>query len=251
MEPLRVTFHLAEPLGKGAFPTLLDGIVAYCCVEDQLAMLDDFEDTRSIHELAAHLPFAHQQISGHDVWCASALLPVGRVRGVRHIDYTSTTGPSQLRQITRKSDLYDYAKAIDQGLVRARGIEPGKVGPNALVFDTSRGLFKNLLMTYQLKFVSTLEAWCIGDRDALAGYLSGLDYIGPKRRLGHGRVSRIDVDSDPRASELWKLRPLPVERIQRTDDETDTHVEVDAPVQAPYWQHGKSVRQRAPAAIFW
>ncbi|MBK6616300.1 type IV CRISPR-associated protein Csf3 [Ottowia sp.] len=245
MQPLRVTLRLGEPIARGTFPLLLDGLLAWAVVDNELSMATDVNDTRLVSSLATGLPLETAVVGGHEVWCASAWMPVGRVGPTCEIDPNSYSGISQQRILTRKSDLVDFSAAVASGLVRIRTIDKDKIGPNAYVLDTSRGLFKNYHLSYTLKSVDALEAWCIGDPHLIEEYLRDIEFVGPKRRLGHGMVTSIEVVPDERAVDLWRLRPLP----ERSDD--IECVAVRMPARSPYWVPENAVHQEAPTAIFW
>lgn len=248
MQPLRVTVRLGTPIARGAYPMLLDGLLAYAVVENEMSMADDENDPRLLSELAKALPFKKTAIGGHDIWCASAWMPVGRVDAAGKLCEDSVSGATEPRLLTRKSDVHAIAMHIESGLIHAKGIDPNNIAPKAGVLDTARGLFKNTSMTYGLKAVWALEAWCIGDRDLIEQYLATIEFIGAKRRLGHGRVESWDVSLDDRAEALWRLRPLPRDT---TADSKTSGVPMPLPLCSPYWAPQNAVMQVAPAAIFW
>lgn len=252
MRPLRVEIHLVEPIVPGSFPRLLDGLLAHCAVEDALMLADDETDTRPLRELGDELPLA--QVEGCDakVWKASALMPIGRITDTGDVDPYSVSGPTQLRMLNRRSDVFEIARLTGLGFLPARGLDLKKPQHGALKLDTGRSLLKEAHITYSLKHVHAVEAWCIGDPDHIEALLNHVEFLGAKRRLGHGKVRRISVVDDPRAEQLWALRPIPLDAISLPEPSAcRDKAAFRLPPRAPYWDSGNAIDQLVPAAIFW
>lgn len=253
MRPLRIELHFAEPIGTGGFQPLADGLLAWCATEEALAWAEP-DDPRSIRELANDLPLERAPVDGGFVWKASAWMPVGRVGAQERIDLGAPSGPTQMRMLTRKSDVCEIARLTGDGVIVARGFDRERPAPYALALDTARGLLKNTLITYPLKSVAAIEAWCIGEQDVIETLLSShVDFFGAKRRLGHGRVRQIVVTPDERASRLWRLRPLP-EELVACEPEAPACIErarVMMPLRSPYWDRASFSSQWAPVGMFW
>lgn len=261
MKPLRVTIKLRSPLGENSLPRLLDGLLAWCATEDFLGnMMDDdcdMDESMHVSELSENLPLASIQSAHGPVWMSSVWMPVGRVKelesGNISLDKNSYAGYHDQRMFTRKSDVFEIARLIGNGFIRVRGYDVKNPKPYEQQVNTGSGLFKGYKLSYALRSVTAIEAWCIGDQDHIQALLdSHVEFIGAKRRLGHGAVSEISVVEDDRAQTLWRLRPLPSDI--RSDFDIPVladQVEIDSPLRAPYWAREDAIRQLAPASIFW
>ena len=213
LTPLRVTFHLAEPVVTGAFPLHLDALVAY--VETQKKLRDpDVDSSASIRSLADDLPFGKMERDGDWVWAASALIP-------------STVGDQHVRMWRIHAPLDDYAQRFDQRQIESRAKFPLK--PFAQIMDTQRGVMKGMLERYPVHNIEKFEAWCLcSDRQRLDELLSEIQYIGARRRVNHGRLKCApEIVKDESALDLWKLRVLPWQE--------DGYVPVQAGIRPPYW----------------
>jgi CRISPR type IV-associated protein Csf3 len=248
MSPLRVELHLSEPLVRGTFPQLLDALLAYCVTQEGLALAEE-DDPRPLRALARDLPLA--SVSGGDgrVWCASAFVPKGRVRADGTVDQLSYSGQTQCRRLTRRSDLAEFSAALERGLVKQPRFDRKRIRPFQGRLNTAGGLFKNSLLTYALKDVSCLEAWCVGDARRVRDLLERIEYVGMRRGLGHGRVRRAEVVPDARADILWQLRPLPADLAKRSA--FPERFEVTMPPAAPYWCTSGAIAQKLPVESLW
>lgn len=211
--PLRVTFHMAEPVVTGAFPLHLDALVAY--VETQRKLRDaDVDQTASLRSLADDLPFEKIERDGDWVWGASALVPSG-------------VGEQYVRMWRTHTPIDDYARRFDQRQIDSRTKFPLK--PFAQIMDTQRGVMKNMLERYPVQNVDKFEAWCLcTDRQRLDELLGEILSIGARRRVNHGRLKCApEIVKDESALDLWKLRVLPWQE--------EGYVPVQAGVRPPYW----------------
>lgn len=255
MKPLRVQITLDAPVASGAFPRLLDGLLAWCATQDALTLANDEDDPRPLRELGNDLPLERVPVSGGGLWKASAWMPVGRVLGDGQLDPLSVSGATQSRKLVRRSDVDEIAYLMGEGFISSRGFKPHDHKPFAMQLSTDKGLLKNSLVTYSLKMVHAVEAWCIGDQDMIEMLLMHAEFIGAKRRLGHGKVRSTLVEEDERAAHLWALRPLPAEVLDKQPKPSmqacSERVPMDSPLCAPYWDSRYSVRQAAPLAMFW
>jgi CRISPR type IV-associated protein Csf3 len=211
--PLRVEFHLVEPIVAAAFPRHLDALVAFSVTKTALDG-GACDPSTPIRDLAADLPFAKLEKDGDWTWAASALVPDGI--GEQHVRMWRTHTP-----------VFDYAERFAAGQIKTRTKLPLK--PFAQVIDTQRGPMKNMLERYPVQYVSKFEAWCLGtDIDEIENRLSGIVALGARRRVGHGLLKAPpSVFVDERAHELCRLRVLPWK-------EGDA-VPLQAAVRPPYW----------------
>lgn len=251
MKPLRVEIHLVEPIVPSSFPRLLDGLLAHCAVEDALTYADE-SDTRALRELGDNLPLAQVDHCDVKVWKASGFMPIGRITAAGAVDPLSVSGPTHLRMMNRKSDVFEIARLTGLGFLPSRGIDLKNPQHGALKLDTGRSLLKESHITYPLKLVHAVEAWCIGDRDHIEALLAHVEFLGAKRRLGHGKVRCIRVVEDTRAEQLWALRPLPHGLARPSTAQPCQEVAPFLlPAHAPYWDSRNALEQLIPTALFW
>ncbi|MFP3637827.1 type IV CRISPR-associated protein Csf3 [Paraburkholderia sp. SIMBA_054] len=201
LEPLKLTWQLASPIVVGAHPLHLDSLVAWAQTQEALAAMSVEEAAASkanIRELATRpLPLGREERDGKWVWQASAV---------------RSSGPSThaIRYWTRKTDLYDHASRVEAGQIDGRFSLPLKPHSHSPKLDTVRGPFKQQFKFYPVKSVSTVEAWCIGDKERLLELLvTHVTHVGAKGRMGHGAVVRCDIEHDPHAVHRWQERVLP------------------------------------------
>ena len=149
--------------------------------------------------LTADLPFELFEHEQGDCWKASTFEVVGYHEQTR-------------RYMTAKTPVQAMALAIGRGLVDPKG---------GSIIDTQRGPGKNSAFYYTLEFADGLQAWCIGDRDALEDLLSGVSAMGAKTRLGHGALQPYEdgrffrIVPDETAHVRWQHRNLPVRLHER------------------------------------
>lgn len=227
MEPLKITFKVSGGFVPPPYPLHLDALVAYAVTQ---AGLDPSNpelptDIASLRALSNDLPFEKHEMGGEWVWKASALLPEGR------INHNS-------RFFTQRMNKREYANLVGSGVVQlGRYKRDDKLPPGADMkpyqnsIDSARGPFRNMLDFYPVMDVETLTAWCIGERDAIEDWLvhSGhVSHLGARRRIGHGCVESVTVESCPEAAEMWNLRVRPWK--MREDD-----AQIQAAWNPPYW----------------
>lgn len=219
MQPLRLEWTLASPMVAGAHPLHLDALVAYAVT--QRAMQDGTAAGRSFDELASELPL--QRAGEADEWCwqASAL--------------DIAAGPYSMRLWTRKTDEMDYARRMERQQIDVRLKFPLKRFAGKI--DTSRGIFKEHFKFFQVRQVHRVQAWCVGDAEALGELLdpaAGLvTALGAKVRMGFGRVLTFEMHEDEEGLVQWRRRVLPWPEAGS--------VPVRMAVRPPYW-HGDNVR---------
>ncbi len=216
--PLRVEFHLVEPVTFNAFPRHLDALVAYSVTKSVMdsGVLEDA--SISVRSIADSLPFAKLEHGDEWVWAASALMPHGF--GEKHVRMWRTHMPE-----------FDYAERFcsDQ-IVRSRAKLPLPHLSFSHIIDTARGLTKNMLERYPVQYINRFEAFCLAtSMDEVEDRLSGITAIGARRRVGHGLLAKpAEVFHDERATLMAGLRVTP---WRQSDDD----VQIQAAVKAPYW----------------
>lgn len=235
MKPLRVRWRLTSPIATGGYPIHLDALIAYAQTELALRMaaMTGHGLEAPIRSLGDRLPLESETRDGQTVWKASALIPTE----------TAELGHG-MRFWTRKTDPFDYTDRFSKGHLMLRGV-PGQLKPNALKIDTQRGLLKNGYKFYSVKQVTELEAWCIGDEEALRELLdpecgSPIQSIGARGRSGLGTIESFLLEQDPSANERWQQRVLPWPH--------EGAVQAEMATRPPYWdQMNKTVAYVNPA----
>jgi CRISPR type IV-associated protein Csf3 len=220
MTPLRVDFTLSTSMVLPARPIHLDALIAYAATEAAL----EKGVTGHIRDLGAVLPLG-KEVRGDDwVWKASALIPSP--------DSMSDAG---IRFITCKTNAQDIAVRLAEGSLAdarsATALRKGKRSPAEVMLkmqkmhrpstheeglpllgkyiDTIRGSMKNAFLSYSVKNIRQLSAWCCGDEIEIETLLQRIHWIGSKGCRGHGTVQRIEVVEDASALERWKHRVIP------------------------------------------
>lgn len=214
MTPLKLTWKLATPIVVGAYPLHLDGLIGFAMAQEKRQV--DLS-TSWVESADLDLPL-ERAINGElDCWKASVLLPV-------------EPGEHSMRYWTRKSDPYDYAARFEAKQLDVKTKFPLK--PYGIKFDTARGTFKQMFKFFPVRSVSELSAWCIGDVDRLTELLSPeagfITYLGPKSRMGFGRIVDFNIEFDADAKDKWLSRVLPWPHYGC--------VPVEAATKMPYWE---------------
>lgn len=214
MTPLRLTWTLATPIVVGAYPLHLDGLIGFALAQE-MRQADPLSSW--IESVDLELPLEREVRGKLGCWKASVLLP-------------SEPSEHSMRFWTRKSDPYDYAVRLEAGQLDVKTKFPLK--PYRMQFDTARGTFKQMFKFFPVRSVTELSAWCVGDLNRLsellapeAGYIT---YLGPKSRMGFGRIVQFDIEVDESAEAKWMSRVLPWPE--------DGCVPVEAATTMPYWE---------------
>lgn len=237
MKPLRLTWQLATPIATSAYPIHLDDLVAYAQTQLKLRMAEhNPHDEGQVRDLALDLPLGKETRGDASVWQASALMPPD--------DALISHG---MRFWTSKTDSYDYAQRFAKGQLALRG-KPETLKPYGLQINTQGGLLKNGYKFYGIKRIPSLQAWCIGEPDALAELLdpamgSPLMWIGARGRSGHGRITSFEMVEDPAAEQMWEHRSLPWPHAGGVQMRLATH--------PPYWDAENQRTAWARPSIFW
>lgn len=213
MEPLRIECRLAGPWSPPHGGTHLDGLLAWAIKEE--ALDNSAPDTKVDYDtLIADLPLERFECDDGWCWKASLFQPVGFMGQER-------------RYLTAKTPVMNMALAIGSRIVQEKG---------GASIDTVRGLGKNAALYYTLEHVHGLQAWCLGDAEAIIHLLEQVQAIGVKTRLGHGSLlpygngQLFQITHDPDAHEKWKHRNAP----QKLTEAMYPGVGSFKP---PYWKH--------------
>lgn len=217
LEPLKLTWELCSPMVVGSNPLHLDALLTYAVAQDHLIR----SEKRQPHEtMLDFIDLPLDRATRDDSWCwkASALI-------------AQNPGEHAMRFWTRKSDPYDYAERMNSAQIETRTKFPLAKHSYSQQFDVLRGKFKQMYKYYPVRDITTVQAWCIGDKEAIEDLLSPetgfITYLGAKSRMGHGRIKSFDVVEDDSAADKWMQRILPWEH--------PGYVQIEAAVRAPYW----------------
>lgn len=91
------------------------------------------------------------------------------------------------------------------------------------------------------QWISKAIGWCVGDKAEIKEILSGLKHLGAKTRLGFGRVIKVELFDDDKASKyaLYRAQPL-------SFGEKEGYARAFTGLKAPYWQ----AKNRAEGFIY-
>lgn len=212
MRPLRVDIELMTPWVPPAHGVHLDGLVAWAMADQCLASATCTQ--AMIDEALDALPFErHGERSERWCWKASLLQPVNAGALHRHF-------------ATAKTDADRLARGLVDGAI---------TGPKTI--DLVRGMSKNDLYRFTSQEVTRLQAYCVGDQEALALLLSRVRHVGGRGRLGFGAVKRdaeglpaISVTPDPEAAVRWQERHLP------SPPTLPGYIPIQGRCLPPYWE---------------
>jgi len=244
MQPLKLTWTVVE-MGEPAHPIHLDALVSYAMSRDEIRR-GRAKPEMTERELSDSLVLPLERAKRVRAWCwkASVLIP----------DQVWATG---MRLWTRKVDPVSITNEVRQGSVELgdraylqenHGAERSRatLKPYAGKIDTVRGELKQYYKFVPTRNVSALTAWCVGDEDALTHLLDPhtgyITHIGPRIRLGLGRVLSFSIVPDESAATRWQLRASPWAY--------DNAVEMPLAVHPPYWAPENQVKAWIDPALF-
>jgi CRISPR type IV-associated protein Csf3 len=204
MTPFKVTWRLSQPVCQSDRPLHLDALLAWARVQESLK-----EGLEAVAALAAQedLPLEAAVKDGVKVWKASALL------------FKFQTTPF-LVPMARKTDPQEMAFARGKTILTARNKISQATGP-----------FKHYDMRISCQWVEKVEAYGVGDLEAVTRLLGKVPALGRLTRNGWGAISKMAIVSDPEATEKWRYRTLPV-----NFEATRWHLSGIGAVRPPYWR---------------
>ena len=229
MLPLKITFAMKSPIiVDSEAPFHLDALLASCVCEDAQRLGSD-NAWAEADDLSAYLERA--TFGDEWVWKASAL------------QFTAHEGTSfVLSQINmlRRSDpenVYDAHLRADWDSTR-------KINPATWKIDTASGQNRTYQWIAQMRHISHMTAWCVGDEHAIRDALSRVGGLGKMRRNGFGRVDSINVESAPaHECDHWMLRTMPRGAAGLPGV---AYEPVISPLRAPYWRKPSAVVAQEP-----
>ena len=184
MEDFVVRWQLSTPMAVPEHPIHLDALLASAKVEEQLRRGTPLE-----HALAAQdeLPFEKAVTAdGQWVWKASQLL-------------CSPASPPINVQMTRRLDMNILAADRDRIFTSRR--QTLRIGT---------GHFRNYDLRLAVQWQGSIEAYGIGDLEAVRVLLQTITSLGRMRRNGWGKIASLSVTKLAGvATDQWKKRSLP------------------------------------------
>lgn len=217
MSPLKVTFEINGPIVMPVRPLHLDALLAYIYTQSRLFMLEAPYTQDDILALADDLPLARTGEGENWVYKASALQPSG------FMEHSS-------RCFTTRHSADNIATAMaEQTIVNKRDKLPHPHMSHKGKVDLTRGHVRNSLLYHPVTMVDNMEAFCIGDKDAIIDSFSSghITHLGKMRRMGFGLIKSISVVDDTDAEKHWKKRVRPFEE--------SGDIPVSSPLRPPYW----------------
>lgn len=185
-QPFKVTIRLRSPVVlESEYPIHLDALIAWHVVreaegaemEDPWAAGDDLSDF-----------LASEENQNGRVWKASRLI------------FTPLRERGMLNAI-RKSDPETFLADMNAGYYATTRKLSG--------IDTRSGQYRAYQMLIPYQWMDKVEAWGVGDIEAVREALQSLQHIGKLSRNGFGLIFEITVEADPAGDDKWRLRVLP------------------------------------------
>lgn len=199
--PFAVQIELASSIIIGQRLTL-DAILAAAI----------FERTRSVEEAHTTIPLSKR----HDVWNGSAAL---------------LEGPAPIRTVS-----------VIQSLRAKLDLTPDMIKPEKRGYpriETARGSYRNQMSTYTAYDTKLIWFTGHGNIEAVRSLLKDLPAIGTKRKIGYGKITKVEVsqtdmdDAGVIFSDGSPARPIPEDAWNsRNGIDCDMALEACCP---PYW----------------
>jgi len=230
MEPLKVTFTFATPVFKDSeYPIHFDALVAYCVMREA----EKYEYENPWQE-ADDLSSCIERTDGPDwVWKASKIV------------FTPASG-IQFQNMLRKSDPTLYYEEVGKSWAGRGATEQnpiGNINPDTFRINTGSGQQRGYQWLAASQWMEKAEAWVIGDKEVLEGYLnSHIRNVGKVGRNGYGRILSIRVESSDEP-EKWRLRVLPQNESGLPGIQYES---VQACIRAPYWKKLERIVAKEP-----
>lgn len=135
---------------------------------------------------------------------------------------------------TSRIDLEEAARHRAEGWLKHRASKA----------NTAGGPFKSSLYHLTLGWCD-LTAFCVGNKDEIAGLLAECKQIGGRRGVGFGQVDAITVISVPMEQCEWMTRAMPLD----TPDLASSHASAISALNAPYWDRRLQVPALLPIGL--
>lgn len=222
MDSLRITAHLASPLGVfDDYSPSIDSLLEWLLL-DRLGEVQPNPTTEQVEAsrtiVDAQLPLLKSEIAGEWYWAASS--PCYQILN---------------EQVDR------YRKRWNPGIDSP---EPNW-GKRRAKWSGSEGAEKNYDLPLYLRSISAIFWYVVGDKAGILDLLQDCTGIGKKRAYGYGQVLKWEVEPHD-DWHLWRdgqlMRPVPVTAIDRNCD----FAILNWGWRPPAWLHTNKVRCAMP-----
>ncbi|MPQ69349.1 hypothetical protein [Pseudomonas sp. MWU12-2323] len=205
-EFLRITVTLSTPMVEPNNLLHLDGLLAALRVRQAEAATDEPVDPLEVQ---------------HDIplerYTSPSMEWVFKASAFRLHRETET----RMWMQSGRMDLVRVAEDRQSGLLKLRAAKPNLAG----------GYFKSSAYHNPILWAG-LEAYCVGDKQAIESLLKDCDQVGGRRGVGSGKVQSIEVCTISEEECNWMYRALPVDTDLAVQGEYATSMKGLRP---PYW----------------
>lgn len=217
MEPLQITATMVSPVAVPLFPVALDGLLAAVICERQglIAGVGEFQ---------------HIEV------------PVKRSEcGRYHL--------ASVAHYESRASVHGYVNK------RAPVVEYMHLGNDKIKsVNTGTGRNKAFRIPQPRTLVDCMRWWCIGDRGKIEPLLALVTHLGKKRSVGHGKVTRWDVERATEWPGFPVLRPdgTPLRNLPMDTPGLGPSTAVGwGPLSFPYWDQTAAVEVAQPPDTGW
>jgi CRISPR type IV-associated protein Csf3 len=204
MIPFKVSWHLSQPVCQSDRPLHLDALLAWARVQEAVKSGLEVAQALAVQE---ELPLEAALKDRAKVWKASALL------------FKFQCTPF-LVPMTRRTDPQEMAFARGTIISTTRN-----------KITQSTGAYKDYDMRITCQWVEKVEAYGVGDLEAVKTLLKKVPALGRLTRNGWGEVSEMEIFPDEEALEKWRYRTLPA-----NFEATKWHQPGIGAIRPPYWR---------------
>lgn len=203
--PFRVTWRLRQPICLGERPLHLDALLAWAKV-NQTGEDPQNLSLKELLQAQEDLPLDYAEKGPHKIWKASALL----------FQFRSTPF---LVQMTRRTTADNIAFERNHLLRTGKG-----------KITQGTGTYKDFDLRITCQWVEKVEAYGIGNLDAVQTLINRIPSLGRLTRNGWGAISHVKIEPSTEAEDNWRYRTLP-----STFEPTNRHFAGTGNVRPPYW----------------
>lgn len=219
MKPLRIRISLSTPMMEPGNLFHLDGLLAALRVKQAEVEHGDV-NPRDWH---------------HDLPLGKYVSPSGEWVFQASVFSLNSKSPAVPWLITGGINTMTAAEHRASGLLALRSSKPNPAG----------GHFKGSCFHKPLVWAE-LEAWCIGEREAIEHLLSNCRQVGGRRGTGFGRVSSVQVEEVSPEECRWYDRALP---FDYEGPGRDALVGMIGGLRPPYWDRTQHEPLLAPQDV--
>jgi CRISPR type IV-associated protein Csf3 len=204
MKPFRVTWRLSQPVCLSERPLHLDALLAWARVSEAV---DAGMTERQALSTQDDLPLERAVKGDSQVWMPSALI------------FKFRSAPF-LVQMTRRTSPQELAFARGQIMTTRKNKITQGTGP-----------FKDFDLRIGCQWVEKVEAYGVGDINAVSVLLALVSALGKVTRNGWGTISDVQIEHDDEGQDKWRHRTLP-----SVFEPTEWHTPGIGSTRPPYWR---------------